>query len=827
MPPFSLSPLTKTLGVIIIGAGISFTCTSFASAQTSLQTQQVVQQSYNIPAGTLAQSLNRFASESGITLSFTPDLVEGKQAAAITGNYTPQQGLNKLLQDSELEAVIKADGSYTLRRSIKVGKLSTVKVQADAVLPTTEHSGSYTTESMSTATKLNLSIRETPQSVTVMTRDRMDDQAMIRASDALVNIPGITVSSWSGPGREVYYSRGFEIDNYTFEGMPVSKEEGQSILGDLAIYDRLEVVRGSAGLTQGTGTPSAAINFVLKRPTRDFQASIQGQVGSWNFLGVQADVSGSLNDGGSLRGRTVVQGRDSDSFQDIAEEKRQLFYVIGEADLTASTLLTLSLSRQKNDDIMTWSGIPTAPNGDPLDLPRSTFLGNESDFWDSTNTTAFASLEHSFDNDWKINFSSLWIWTEKDARVSGVGWDWDGSDPASQTFYQTGLAFKVDSDRTTYDLSARGPFHLLGREHELVLGANSRIKDKDGSTAGYWWLAPRLVTDMDIFNWNHDAVWPGSYEDHRDYFFTEEERQHGFYATTRLNLADPLKLILGMRYDWYEFTNNSQYIYEDAWVVSDPWEYDYDRHLTKYAGLVYDLNSQHSAYVSYTDIFQPQDVRDASNQFIEPILGKNYEVGIKGEYFDGALNASASVFRVDQANLAIELENQPVTCPFYPNSTCYRAAGLVRSKGYDLELQGALSSNWQIGAGYTYVTSEIIKDGNPESIGNRLNKNLPRSQFKLFTSYRFPGDQWRIGGNLRWQEKVDHTGEWVPNYYTRQSAYTIVDAMLGYQYDEHLDIQVNVSNLFDRSYYRVIATNGGNAMYGEPRKIMLTAKYTF
>ncbi|MDH0893598.1 MULTISPECIES: TonB-dependent siderophore receptor [unclassified Pseudomonas] len=782
---------------------------------------------YTIPAGSLSDALAQFAAASGVQLVFDPRMLDGLSSNGLQGSYSVHEGFERLLAGSGYQLVSTGNGGYSLHQATSgdgATTLAPTSVTGVALVTgTTEGSGSYTTGSMNTATKLPLSIRETPQSVTVITRQRMDDQAMAKVSDALVNTPGIVAHSNSGPGREIYFSRGFQVENYTFDGLPTSVFYGQLLLNDLAMYDRVEVVRGSAGLTQGTGTPSAAINFVRKRPTRDFQASLQGQVGSWDHYGLQTDVSGPVNEAGTLRGRMVVSGRDSDSFQDVAEEKRQLYYFVGEADLSEDTLLTLGLSHQKNNDIMTWSGLPSDPYGRDMKLSRSTFLGNKGDFWDILNTNVFASLEHRFANDWKVNLSANWIWAETDARASSAGYD------ATLQPRLVGWSSKSDNDRVSYDLSAQGPFELLGRKHELVLGASYRTVDNEGRTGGYWALAPTLATGIDFDNWSHDAVWPGGFDDHHDHDFDNDERQHGYYVTTRLNLADPLKLILGARLDWFEQESTGRYIVPTTgdWLPTAS-GYSYDRHLTKYAGLVYDLDAQHSVYVSYTDIFKPQNLRDASDKFIEPVVGKNYEIGIKGEYFDGALNANASVFRIDQENLGMALDDQPTSCPFYPTRTCHEAAGLVRSEGYELEAQGAVTSNWQLGGGYTYASSEIRKDANPSRIGTKRNTNMPTQQLKLFTSYRLPGDQWRIGGNLRWQNGVYDEGTLRGQAYRfNQGGYAIADAMVGYQHDEHLDVQLNVTNLFDKTYYRIIPTSGGNALYGEPRKFMLTAKYSF
>ncbi|MBW7901931.1 MAG: TonB-dependent siderophore receptor [Rhodocyclaceae bacterium] len=778
---------------------------------------------FDIPAGALDAALARFGQASGALLSYSPELAAGRRSPGVSGAHTIPAALARLLAGTGLEAVPQANGGYTLRVSPTAASdatLRAVTVTADGLRnATTEGSGSYTTPSMSTATKLPLSLRETPQSVTVITRERMDDQGLITASELLKNTPGITVTA-TAPYRETFFARGYAIENYLFDGLPVTTNSSRrgTFLNDLAMYDRVEVVRGAAGLTQGTGTPSAALNFVRKRPTRDFQASVQGQAGRWNHYGAEADVSGPLNASGSLRGRAVVHWHDSDSFMDVVDERRQLFYLIGEADLTARTLLTLSLARQENDNTTTYGGLPTALDGGDLKLPRSTFLGNKWNYWDDDTTSLFASLEHRFDSGWKLNFAINRIWGEQEQLRAGVTWNanlgqWD----------QTGGKASLYNDRTSYDLHAQGPFRLFGREHELVVGASKRTADEGNDTAGYWSLL--YAQDIDIYDWHHNAPKPASFL--VDYYQRTEERQHGFYGTTRLNLADPLKLILGLRADWFEFSSRQRVLNQagTAWTASAS-GYDYDRHLTKYAGLVYDLNRQHSAYLSYTDVFKPQNARSTSNDFITPIVGKNYEAGVKGEYFGGALNASASVFRMNQENLAMSVG----ACPFNANMTCYEATGMARSEGYELEVQGALTPNWQIGAGYTYVTTEVRKDSNPARVGLRLNTQMPTRQFKLSTSYRLPDGKWRVGGSLRWQNDIHY--QWTGgNYRSEQDAYAIVDAMVGYRHDRHLDIQLNVGNLFDKVYYSSINAQpviwGGNSVYGTPRSVMLTARYRF
>ncbi len=246
--------------------------------------------------------------------------------------------------------------------------------------------------------------------------------------------------------------------------------------------------------------------------------------------------------------------------------------------------------------------------------------------------------------------------------------------------------------------------------------------------------------------------------------------------------------------------------------------------------MIYDLDEHHSVYASYTDIFTPQSEKDLSGKVLEPIVGENYEVGIKGEYFNGALNASLAVFQIDQKNRATTAATQ-AGCPVL---TCYGAAGLVRSQGIDLELQGALTENWQVGGGFTYTRAHFIKDSNPANDNQRFDPDTPERLFKLTTSYRFQGplEKLRIGGNVYWQSRMYNNIALTNGSYYRleQGSYAVADVMAGYQVSKHLDLQVNANNLFDRTYYSAIGTSptwGSTDTYGNPRSFGVTAKYSF
>lgn len=808
---------SHTLKLAVLGASLCWLAPVLGDGAQAhaASASSAAERSYKIAPGALGTVLNRFATEAGVVLSFDTGLTQGKQSPGLNGRFAVEQGFAALLAGAGLHAVAGADGSYVLEPAPEGNgvQLGATNIDGNKLGATTENSGSYTTGSTSTATRLALSQRETPQSVTVITRQQIDDQGMNNLNDLVEKTPGLTVQR-SGIERPTYYARGFTISNILYDGLPTTISSvftRDSIPPpDLTIYDRVEVVKGATGLTQGSGNPAAAINLVRKRPTHDTQMSITGSAGTWDNYRTEFDASGALNDAGTVRGRTVAAYQSKNSFQDVVDNERSTFYAIGEMDLDEATIFTLGASNQNDNKTTAWGGVPMAANGDDLHLSRSTFLGNDWGRWDQDNTSVFADIEHRFANDWRLRLAATKTWSEADifasyAAAATVGWN------------QISGKFNYKNEQQSYDLYATGPFQLLGREHQLVAGLNHRKDHFEG-----WGNSGTTATNMNIYNWN-PGVTPRPAYDLSGWGMISDSEENGVYLTSRFSLTDTLKLIVGGRLDWYESENTTYY-----YGAADPETRDkVPRHLTRYAGLIYDLGEHHSLYASFTDIYQPQGVLDISGDPIKPMLGKNIEVGIKGEYFDGALNASAALFRVDQENRATQIADQ-TQCPNYDLfQTCYEVAGKVRSEGLELEVNGALTPAWQLAAGYTYISSKYKQDANPANVGTLYDTDLPRHLFKLSTTYQLPGafERWRVGGNLYRQNDIYNKGS---NYRIEQDAYTLVGLMVGYQPSQHLDVRLNVNNLFDTRYYHTLDTSPYTSynIYGDPRNATVTLKWS-
>lgn len=801
---FKRSPIACAISLMLcLGAGMPQ-----AQAQNTPALRAQVQE-FNIPAGQLAPALRSFAMTAGVTLIFTPEQTDHKNTAGLRGVYLVQDGFAELLAGSGLEAA-RAENGYALRpvtAAAQAGQetaLPAVTVSASRPL-TTEGTGSYTASATTTATRMELSLRETPQSVSVLTRQQIDDQGLVTLDDAVKNITGLVMQKGYYSGNSGSFSaRGFPITNMLLDGLPTSMGANGTFNADnadLVIYDRIEVVRGANGLTSGSGNPSAAINMVRKRPTADQQVSLTASAGRWNDYQLQLDAANALNEAKTLRGRTVISVQDKDNFYDVAHDRIQHVYGILEADIAPGATLTIGAHYRKLKNNGGYQEFPTHDNGAQLNLPRSTTLGNAYDFWHQTDKTIFAELEQRFGKGWKARLSAIKKWQDLDTIFSSFG----GSEGA---YTQNSQAYKLDNQQSSFDANVGGPFSLLGRAHEVSIGVSRR--KAFNNNYGDWGVRDTPLA-LDPFHWDpYAASRPVANYDR--WATVSTLRETGLYGSARFSVTDPLSVIVGARSSWYDYTNERSH---DGYKVT--------REITPYAGAVYDLNTTHSLYASWTQIFQPQSAVDVNGNLLKPVTGTNYEAGVKGEYFGGLLNASLAVFQVSQENRAMTDRSGPSPCPGSGATFCSRASGKVESKGVEFEVSGELTPGWQATAGYAYVSAKYVTDSNAANIGKLFDPDLPRHQFKASTSYRLPGDlqRWRVGGSVTTQNAVYSSDD----ASVQQGGYAVVGLHAGYQFDDHLSLRLNVNNVFDKTYLQGIGWTGGGNTYGAPRNATLTLNY--
>lgn len=688
--------------------------------------------------------------------------------------------------------------------------LEAVTVRAAGLGATTERTGSYTTGQTSTATRLDLSPRETPQSVSVVTRTQMDDFGLTDVNDALENTPGIQVEQVE-TDRTYYSARGFDVTNFQLDGVGLPFMYG-NVAGsiDSAIYDRVEVVRGGTALTSGLSDPSATINFIRKRPTANFQASAGLTVDSWNKRRLDADLSGALNDAGSVRARVVAAHENRDSYLDRYELKKSVLYGVIEADIGPSTMLSFGHNTQRNDaDSPLWGALPLYnTDGTPLRYARSTSSAADWAYWDNDKSSTFAELEHTFANGW---LGKAVVTRNKISENSRLFYVYGVPNPttAGSDLFSYPSLYELQSSQTIVDAYASGPFSLFGREHELMVGAHwAKASLTDLSTYG-----EDIGTEIPpLEGWDGSYPLPGftGGTDGSDI----GDRQTSLYAATRLSLTDRLQIITGTRAT--RLTSRGV-TYNTSRVK------DYGTVLTPYAGATYRINDTYSVYGSYSKLFRPQFEVNASGERLEAVRGRNVEAGVKGEFMDKKLNASFAVFRVKQNNLA-----QPAG--FVPFAF-HTASDEISSQGYELDLSGEVLPGLQLTGGYTHIK---IEDSN----GNPTRTYVPRNLLRLSASYKVqsvPG--MKVGASLNWQDAItlNHpaTATTGPNagspIVTRYDSYAVLNLMTRYEFNKNLSATLNLNNVTDERYTQSLywAQAFGQGYPGAPRNVSLALNWKY
>ena len=729
--------------------------------------------------------------------------------------------------------------------------LGTINVTGKADLLTTEGTGMYTTDNMNTATGLDLSIRQTPQTVSVVPDQLIKDLSLTKVDDALNYVPGITATSRFGMSLPI--SRGFNIDNIQEDGMQSTTAlAAQGLYGqskehtDLAFYDRVEVLRGVAGLTQSNGEPGGTINLVRKRPQKELGANLSLSAGSYDYYRGSVDVTGGLNESGSLRGRLIgVSGKEG-SFRDLQNTERGAASAMVGADLGDFSEILAGVIYQKTRSVYDPFGIPVVgKDGNALNLSkRTTFISDWSrSVYEKYNT--FLELNHKFSDNIKA-YAKL-NYTHSESLLKFGGWHGVGRDPASRYIgydrYDNGskeLSFQVGSDIN---------YELFGQSHDFFINATASKErftqhDRDvyGGAAGLTYESFNKGLINNEPNWNDTTALCALGTRCYNLYYTTKIYQQMVAMGTRYNFNDDWHLLVGGRYsrlkresatDNYRTGRHS----EDDIVKKHK--------ITPYVGLTWDFSRDHSLYASYAEIYKPQTARDRNEKILEPIVGYNAEVGVKSEFFDGALNTTVAFFQIEQ-------ENRAVTDYDYYDATGLSrsvASGKVRSRGFDIEANGAITDEWKVFGGYTYNKSEYMKDERRlaalSNVDYRKGANakpwIPKRMFKLYSSYEIPlvaQQKITLGAGFRYQSKTDSqytrhnisTGAYYPaNDIPVQGGYTIWDANAAYEYNEHFSLNLSVKNITDKRYF-INQNNrvaGQNNYYGEPRNFMLTFNYKY
>jgi len=696
-------------------------------------------------------------------------------------------------------------------------------------------------------------LKDVPNTITVMDREQIELQGLFTLEDAMTAIPGITVTGVGSEGAS-FLSRGFTINNYLIDGTPTMSFDFPAIVPDLFFYERMEVLRGPAGLFSGSGNPAGSINMVRKRPLDHFQVKAAGSAGSYNNFRGEIDVSMPLAPGVAVRAGAMLH--DQDQFYDIAHRNRLSAFATGQIDLGDRTTFTAGVTYERFKPAIQ-TGLPgiaggaDGSDGQLLDVPRSTYLGADWNRFRSDNWTAFADITHELTDRWKLRASGLFTDIDRVDIYSYIG-----SQPitAANGGRTSHIAYRGDTVAKTYsaDVNLTGSFSLFGLDQSLIVGADYqklRYTQYYTRLSGYAFInvydpvspaepplnpfGPSVYYPVQGTNATCPdtsvpqvpapancvlQVWGGS---------NSGSEQYGIYGQLRLSPVDGFTLVGGGRLTWWDTDSTPL-----APTPGATTRYGFHGRFTPYLGAVWDATDQLNFYASYADSFSPQSSANprADGEPIEPLIGAQYEIGTKLSLFGDRLLLSLAGYQITQSNRIF-------SDPDVPN-VIYQI-GKTRSRGIEAEVHGEILPGWSVNGGYSYTRTKYLEDTNQLLEGVSFVPVIPHHSFKAFTNYApasGPLEGFSIGGGFTWFSETwggnaatynaDGTLRTVSTI-VRQGNYAVLDLRAGYKVNERLAFSVNVNNALDRTYYARISATGRGNFYASPRTILATVRFTF
>lgn len=683
----------------------------------------------------------------------------------------------------------------------------TVTAESEQSELSSERSKAYIIQNSSTASKLNIPLKETPQTVNVLTRQQLDDFALDNTRDVLRNTPGIIVSNQETE-RTSYLARGFEISNVLVDGVgiPLEGYNYNNDNPDSFLFDRVEVVKGANALNNGIGDPGATINMIRKRPTSDLQTAFNASYGSWNTQRYEVDVSSPLTQDGKVRGRVFGYQQTGDSYLDRYELEKNGIGAVVEADITDTTLLTAGYTETNHKpNGVNWGSNPLInTEGEQLSYSRNYNYSPSWAHWDSNIKSYFAELEQKLGGDWTAKLTYDEKRTQRDSKLLFLSGK-PGANGTSGIFLYPGM-YIDDNKEQQASLSFSGTYPLWGQRHEASLGyvwAKNRL-DELGYAGSF--VNP-LTTDLASFT-PEEPSWDMSKTSGEMHI---RQKNQSLYAATRLHLNDDLKLLLGANYVQAESSGSS---YGTDTI------YDEDKVLP-YAGLTYNFSPEYTGYLSYTSIFRPQTTKADDGSINKPIEGESYEVGVKGSWLDDKLTATMAVFRTEQSNYPLRDSDG------IPTLRTTQVSDL-RSQGYEFGLAGQLTDHFNLSFGYTqFSLKDLINGGDARTFN-------PTQSFNLLTTYQVPQiPKLKLGLGVQWQDQTyldvpEATANGVITQKAgviEQDAYALVNLMASYELNEHMTLQANGNNLTNEKYLFNFPNQQG--FYGAPANYSVAVKFKY
>ena len=780
---------------------------SVALAADAVSAQHSALFNFAIAAKPLPQALSDFSRVTGISVVYTDEAPYGITAPAVSGQLSVEQAMQRLLSNSGFTFRRTDAHTLALEPLPAEGALS---LGATTITSLVQQPMSYQPPPTSSVMRSQALLQEIPQTVNVIPAQVIRDQAPRNLDDALANVSGITQGNTLGSTQDSVMTRGFGDNrngSIMRDGMPVVQGRGLN-----ASVDRVEVLKGPASLLYGIQDPGGVVNMVSKKPElAQYNAlTLRGSTyGSGkNGSGGSLDSTGALGDSG-LAYRMVLDHEDEDYWRNFGTHRETLI-APSLAWFGESTKLLFAYEHR---EFLAPFDRGTAIDPDtnhPLDIPRERRLDEPFNNMEGRSDLYHFEADHDLNDNWTAHFGYSWNRETYDAsqvRVTAIN-----TEKGTLTRSMDGTQDAISTDRFT-TASLEGKVDVAGMQHDLVFGLDDEYRKIYRADL----IRQKSLTTFSYTDPVYGREVAGTTVSAPDSAQTDILRSDSVFLQDSIHLTDQWILVGGARFQEYD-----QYAGK-----ARPFRANTDSNGQKWvprAGLVYRYTDELSFYGSYTESFKPNstiaplgDSTLVLDGAIAPEEAKSWELGAKLD-MPGRVTGNIALFDIKKRNVLVVSSEGP--------TPIYSAAGEVRSRGLEVDLSGQLSDRWSMIGSYAYTDAEVTED--PTYKGKRL-QNVAKNSGSLSAVYDFGtivgGDRLRVGTGARYVG--ERAGNAVNDF--DLPSYTVADAFATYDTKvegQKVKFQLNVKNLFDRTYYTSAASRFFVSM-GDSRQVSLSSTLEF
>ncbi|MGV2833013.1 TonB-dependent siderophore receptor [Pseudomonas shirazensis] len=781
---------------------------SIPLASPALHAAEQSQLAYDLPSAPLATTLNQIASQAGIALAIDPALVSGRTAAPVKGQYDALGALQAALRGSGLQLQQSSVGSYSLVATPE-GSLALPETSINAAGEYESAWGAstgYVATRTAAGTKTDTPIVETARSLSVITRQQLDDRQVLNLNDALRYTAGVQSSGYGSDSRADWLRvRGFDPTQF-LDGLALPKGSFANPKVEPWNLERITVLRGPASSVYGQTPPGGMLDMVSRRPQAESAHQIEAQAGSNEHKQINFDSTGKIDDEGRFLYRVSGVVRDSNSPIDHIPDKRYNIAPSLTWNVDEDTKLTFISQYTRDDTGITGQFLPLQGTKLPSAAGKISHHKNlgepDWDFYDRTYYALGYAFEHRLNDTWQVRQNLRYTKNDLSFQAVNVG-TVNTVDADGNVNRESGI-INEDISQFAVDNNFQADFDTGAVSHTLLLGL-----DHQRANTNYQWLyglgVPPINVNRPVYGADMSGV---SYITLQD--FNQKTQQTGVYVQDQMSL-DNWRLTLGGREDWVHTGTRFN--------VNDATSTQRDKAFSGNVGLSYVFDNGVTPYISYTESFQPTMGADArAAQSFAPTEGRQYEVGVKYQPVGSQTLLTAAVYDLTQQNVRVT------------EGSITRQVGELQVRGLELEASTQLTDNFKAIASYTYTDTEITK-GLATDVGNRM-ALIPRNQATLWADYTWHNgllDGFGVGGGVRYVG--DTYGNTANTSVAHVSSYTVYDASAHYDLGrldnsmKGLSVAVEAKNLFNKDY--LANCDGFWCYYGDERNVVASVNYKF